>query len=279
MSLAGLARRLWAPFAIVLILLHLAWGLACASLVFPLLLQPARNRLLRAWSRGLLRLLGLRLQVGGRLPDPEVLATGTSAGRVGRIVVANHVSWLDIYAIDAVVPTRFIAKADILQWPVIGRLVTLVGTLYVERGRRHAVHAINRAVVERLEAGETIGVYPEGTTTDGTMLLPFHANLLQPAVDVHAQVLPVAIRYTAYGRPTKAAAYIGEMTLVQSLLRVLATPGLAVEVHWLPQVVPHGSNRHALAHDASVAIASTLGMAPPEPPPSAVAAARARAGR
>ena len=111
------------------------------------------------------------------------------------LVVANHVSWLDIFALHAVGPVRFIAKAEIERWPVLGGLVRGVGTLFIERARRHDTHRVNQEIARALAAGDIVAVFPEGTTTDGTALLPFKGSLLQPIIDAQGHVQPVAIRY------------------------------------------------------------------------------------
>jgi 1-acyl-sn-glycerol-3-phosphate acyltransferase len=251
---------LTAPLRLAVLLLHVLGGLLVAALIFPLLSQPHRNQINKLWSRNLLRIVGLRLVVKGEPIEPEVAATGMAAWTSGRILLANHISWIDIFAINAVVPTRFIAKAEISRWPLVGALVSLAGTLYVERGRRHAVHAINQKVAERLKHGETIGVFPEGTTTDGSTLLPFHANLVQPALDVGAEIRPVALRYLQAGAPTLAAAYIGDDNLVSSLWRIVTAPALTVDVHWLAPLASGAATRHAAGRDARDAIAVALGI-------------------
>jgi 1-acyl-sn-glycerol-3-phosphate acyltransferase len=255
-----LALYVIAPFAVFGLLLNIAWGLATALLLFRFMSQATRNRLIRFWSRVLLLTVGVRLVIRGEGPDRSLAQTGLGAGTHGLMLLANHVSWLDIYAINATVPTRFVAKAEIADWPVIGTLVASIGTLFVERGRRHAVHAINQVVVRRLKLGETIGVYPEGTTTEGDALLPFHANLVQPAIDVQAQVRPVAIRYTQAGALSRAAAYVGDDHLLVSLWRVVTAPRLTVEVHWLPPLPPGMAKRHDAARLAREAIAHALAI-------------------
>jgi 1-acyl-sn-glycerol-3-phosphate acyltransferase len=212
-----------------------------------------------------------------------VASTGIAGWSSGRLLLANHISWIDIFSINAVVPTRFIAKAEIGRWPLVGLLVSLAGTLYVERGRRHAVHAINQKVAERLKQGETIGVFPEGTTTDGSLLLPFHANLVQPALDVGGEIRPVALRYTQRGAQTLAAAYVGDDSLVGSLWRIVTTPGLQVDVIWLPPLAAGAATRQAAGQQARAAIAQALGLhaadpagdVSPSPHPAGTAAAAA----
>ncbi|MGZ9076312.1 MAG: lysophospholipid acyltransferase family protein, partial [Burkholderiaceae bacterium] len=171
------------------------------------------------------------------------------------------VSWMDIFAINAVLPSRFIAKSEIGRWPLLGLLVSRGGTLYIERGRRHAVAAMNKTVREHLKLGETIVVFAEGTTTDGSELLPFHSNLIAPALDVCAAIWPVAIRYTERGKRSAAAAFIGEMGLFTSLAQVLVADQLIVEVAVLPPVsASETANRHGVARAARAAIARELGL-------------------
>ncbi|MCX7901979.1 MAG: 1-acyl-sn-glycerol-3-phosphate acyltransferase, partial [Burkholderiaceae bacterium] len=185
-------RYLMAPLRTLLLLAHVLDGIAITALVFPWLAPARRNAIVRAWSRGLLRLAGARLRIAGA-PLPAALAReGLLPGTKGRLLLANHVSWIDVFAILSTLPCRFVAKAEIRRWPLLGWLVTLVGTLYIERGRRHAVAAINQRVRERLAAGEAVAVFPEGTTTDGSTLLPFHAILLAPALDGEAAIAPAA---------------------------------------------------------------------------------------
>ena len=274
---------LLAPLRLAVLLAHVLGGLGVAAAFFPLLSQPTRNRINRLWSRNLLRIAGLRLRVMGEPIEAEVASTGIAGWSSGRLLLANHISWIDIFSINATVPTRFIAKAEIGRWPLVGLLVSLAGTLYVERGRRHAVHAINQKVAERLKQGETVGVFPEGTTTDGSLLLPFHANLVQPALDVGGEIRPVALRYTQRGAPTLAAAYVGDDSLVGSLWRIVTTPGLQVEVIWLPPLAAGAATRQAAGQQARAAIAQALGLHPadpagdfsPSPHPAGTAAAAA----
>lgn len=254
------ALQLLAPLVCCGVLLHVFIGLLSALLLFPPLPQAARNQIIQIWSRVLLRIVGVRLQVHGA-PRPDSIASfDPRPSAAGCLILSNHVSWLDIFAIDAFEPVRFIAKADITRWPLLGWLVTLVGTLYVERGRRQAVARINQSVSEHLGRGETVAIFPEGTTTDGSSLLPFHSNLLQPALDAKAEIRPVAIRYTQDGRFAPAAAYVGDMSLVASLWRVVTAPHLTAELHWLPPL-PTAADRHTVSRAARSAIAGALGIA------------------
>jgi 1-acyl-sn-glycerol-3-phosphate acyltransferase len=257
-----------APLRAALFVMHILAGLATVLLVFPLFGVAGRNRINRAWSRGLVAICGARLIVDGAPIPPRIRSTGMEPWSLGRLVLANHVSWIDVFAINAVMPCRFVAKAEIGRWPLLGALVTRSGTLYIERGRRHAVASMNHRVRDHLKAGETIALFPEGTTTDGSALLPFHSNLLAPAIETGAPVWPLALRYTEGGAPSDAAAFIGEMGLITSLARILVARDLAIRITLLPPIeVTHHENRHAVARAARAEIAGALGLREHEAPP------------
>lgn len=252
-------RRALAPLRIVALLAHIVAGLLLTTLAFPWLAQTARNRIVRGWSRVLLAICGVKLRASGRTLDDAIARTGIEPGGSGRLLLANHISWIDVFAILACVPGRFVAKAEIGAWPLVGWLVTLVGTLYIERGRRHAVAAINHKVRDKLKAGETVAVFPEGTTTDGDRLLAFHSNLIAPAIEVGGEVWPVALRYTERGQRSTATAFVGDMALVNSLWNTLLARGLEVEVAFLsPLSARELGNRHRIAAAARAAIAQHL---------------------
>jgi 1-acyl-sn-glycerol-3-phosphate acyltransferase len=255
---------LLAPLRIVLLVLHVLAGIVIAATVFPWRSQAGRNRIIRVWSRLLLTICGARLRVTGLPLPPAIARTGIEPGSRGRLLLANHISWIDPFALNASVPSRFVAKAEIRDWPLLGTLVSLVGALYIERGRRHAVASMNHRVRDRLKEGETVAVFPEGTTTDGRSLLPLHSNLVAPALEVGAECWPVALRYTANGKPSTAAAFIGEMSIAASLWNVLLARGLQVEVAFLEPVPTAGDrNRHHIAEVAAERIAAWLDVPAP----------------
>jgi 1-acyl-sn-glycerol-3-phosphate acyltransferase len=250
------------PLRAAVFVLHVLAGLALVLFVFPLAALPTRNRIGRAWSRMLVAVCGARLVVDGEPIPPHIVSTGLEPWSLGRLVLSNHVSWIDVFAIYAATPCRFVAKAEIGRWPLLGVLVTRSGTLYIERGRRHAVASTNHRMRDHLKAGESVAVFPEGTTTDGATLLPFHSNLLAPAVEIGAPVWPIAIRYSDGGRPTDAAAFVGEMGLFTSLAKILLARDLEIRITVLPAIpVQEHGNRHAVARAAREAIARALGLA------------------
>ena len=239
-------RRLW---RIPRMIVHLFHGLGTIWFVFPSIDAHARRAHIRRWSRRLLHLMNLDIRMSGALAHPNVL------------VVANHVSWLDIFALHAVGPVRFIAKSEIARWPLLGRLVAGVGTLFIERARRHDTHRVNQEVARALAEGDIVAVFPEGTVTDGTTLLPFKGSLLQPIVDANGFVQPVAIRYrTPDGLLSMIPAYVSDVTFMGSLWRICGARSLVVELTAMPPLSATSKHRRALAHEAENAIRSALAL-------------------
>lgn len=229
---------------------HLARGLHMVSKRFPRLDHAGQAEAARDWSARLLDVFDMTLEIKGTPPPP--LPGNT-------LVVANHVSWLDIFALYNVTLTRFVAKKEIRDWPVIGTLVTRAGTLYIDRGNRRDAARINQMLADSLAAGNGMAVFPEGTTTDGTSLLPFKASLFESAIRAGSVVQPVAIRYLeADGSRTDEVAYIGEITFVQSLRRLLRTRGLKVELNFAPPLASRDQTRYELALAAYDSVASLL---------------------
>ncbi|MFJ3642864.1 lysophospholipid acyltransferase family protein [Streptomyces sp. NPDC090108] len=193
------------------------------------------------WSRRVVRAAG----VGTRI-------TGAPAPDGGLLIVANHVSWLDIALLAAVRPARMLAKAEIGRWPVAGALAARGGTLFIERDRPRALPAAVAAVARALRSGAAVAAFPEGSTWCGRAHGPFHRAVFQAALDAGVPVLPVRLRYRQHGAgPSTAAAFVGEDTLAASLWRVARTRGLVAEVDVLP-VIPVGAHpdRRSLARAA-----------------------------
>ncbi|MDA8454017.1 1-acyl-sn-glycerol-3-phosphate acyltransferase [Acidovorax sp. GBBC 3334] len=229
-------RSLRAVARLLRLIAHILAGLATVLLRFPRLSPDQQHARVQAWSRALLAYAGIALEIRGTPP---------AGGPV--VLVANHLSWLDISVMHAARHCRFISKSDVQRWPVIGRLATAAGTLYIERNTRRDAMRIVRLMQEALQRREVLGVFPEGTTGDGTALLPFHANLLQAAVLADAPVQPVGLRFIdrATGRPSAAVLYVGDDTLVGSLWRVLRSDAITAVVHY-------GAPQHAAGRDRRV---------------------------
>jgi 1-acyl-sn-glycerol-3-phosphate acyltransferase len=158
----------------------------------------------------------------------------------------------------AVAPSRFVAKAEIARWPVLGWLVKMAGTEFIDRGKRHAVRATLHSIRDRMLAGDRAAVFPEGTTSDGRQLLPFHANLMQAAVEAGRPVVPIALSYFEGEQPSVAAAYIGDMTLLESIARIARARRHEARLDILTALPVDGFTRHQLAEQARVQMLSVL---------------------
>ena len=239
-TLRGLTRLLRA-------VIHVLHGMLVMTR-FPALTAAQRHERIRWWSSGLLRSLGLTLQVSG---TPRAGAS---------LLVANHVSWLDIAAIHSAAPhARFVSKADVLAWPLLGWLIKGAGTLFIERERKRDAVRVVHAMAQALQDGETVAVFPEGTTGLGAELLPFHANLLQAAVATGTPIQPVVLRFFDQQAPfSLAVSFVGETTLMQSIWAVACAQGLQVRVQLLPPVGTRHADRRALAEHLRTGMADQL---------------------
>jgi 1-acyl-sn-glycerol-3-phosphate acyltransferase len=227
--------------------LHVLHGMLVMTR-FGALTPEERHARIGWWSAGLVKAIGLTLQVRG-LPRPGAT-----------LLVANHVSWLDIAAIHAAVPhARFVSKADVLAWPLLGWLIRNAGTLFIERERKRDALRVVHTMAEALQRGETVAVFPEGTTGAGPELLPFHANLLQAAVSTGTPVQPVVLRFfDAEHRFSPAAEFLGDTTLLQSVWRIASARRLGVSVVLLPPMSTEHADRRALAEHLRELIGHTL---------------------
>lgn len=244
-------RTAIALWRLVRLTVHVLHGLALIKLRFGAIDAAGRQAYIRWWSRKTLALLGVALQVddqGQTLPG-------------ARLLVANHVSWLDIAAVHAVMPeARFVSKADVRHWPIVGALVEGAGTLFIERtSKRDALRVVHQAA-QAMKDGDTVAFFPEGTTGTGPELLPFHGNLLQAAIATEMPILPVLLRWHEPGqRFSEAARFVGDTTLAQSLWRIAAARGLAVQVRLLPaRPTAHDAERRALAESLRACLTAAL---------------------
>ena len=236
---------------------RLAWNFAAgagtAAFRFPGWTHAQRRRRIGTWSRELLTILGVR-----------IIAPDGIAGRAGGcLIVANHISWLDIFVINALEPARFVSKAEVRGWPLIGWLSAKHDTVFLRRGSRGHARLINAEIADVLGRGAYVALFPEGTTTDGTHVLHFHGALLQPALNVGRPVLPVALSYwEADGTRSLAPRYDGDVSLGQCLRAVASRPRLTARLVALPALGLDGADRRTVAQQARAAIVVGAGLAP-----------------
>jgi 1-acyl-sn-glycerol-3-phosphate acyltransferase len=224
--------------------------------------EAERSAAITAWSGVLLQHVGMKLEVVGSGRHAQAASAPSSPSPA--LFVANHMSWLDIFVINAWQPAVFVSKAEVKRWPVLGPLVTGAGTLYIEREKRRDALKVVHEMAEVMKRGRSAAAFPEGTTGWGDALMPFHANLLQAAVVAQVPVQPLALRYLdgRTRKPTRTPAWVGEMSLVQSL-RQLAVHAkhshIVAQLHVLPQIaVGDGVSRRELAQAAHSAIGAVL---------------------
>jgi len=246
MATADVARDYLRPLRYALrvpfLLLHLALALPLTLICINPLTQRLRiggeridHRVIRAWSGVLLRIFGFRLR---RVGTPVKGAA---------MFVANHVSWIDIELLHSFKVVGFVAKSEISRWPLIGWLASRAGTIYHHRGNNESLNGVMHQMVERLESGEAVGVFPEGRTTGGDRLGPFHARIFQPAVVAQAVVQPVALRFGEGGNAQTIIAFAPGENFLQNFLRLLGEPSRVAEVHFLSPITAAEQGRRALA--------------------------------
>ena len=229
-------------------MVHLVAGLATCAIVFPLASNAVRERLTRRWSRKLVGICRVSVETA---PGAPVLEHA--------LVVANHVSWLDIFVINALYPCRFVAKAEIRAWPVLGWLAAAAGTVFISRGNRRELRHIFKGIVAVLAEGQRVSFFPEGTTSQQGEVLPFHANLFEAAIDARVAVQPYALSYVdAAGCNHPSIDYIGDTTFADSMFRILQGEPVRARLQALAPIEGSGAHRRELAQAAHDAVAGAL---------------------
>jgi len=244
----ALFKQIRAAWRLLRTLLHFFRGCAIVAIRFPRWNEAQQLAAKQRWSIQLLTCLGVTPVLHG-----EVV-------RGGALIVANHISWLDIFVINALRPCTFVCKDDVKDWPLVGWLVANTDTIFIQRGNRAAARRTAESMVEHLQAGVSIVVFPEGTTTNGTHMLPFRPALLQSAVDAGVPVAPVAIRYRDPQHPiSPAPAYDGDISLWQCMRAITLADGLVAEAWVLPALDSQAERAHLAAH-AKHEIVTQLGV-------------------
>lgn len=219
---------------------------AVAALVLAgVVLTPLGGRIpagqVQRWCRWIVRAGGVQVRI-----------TGTTVPAGGLLLVANHISWLDIPLLAAVRPARMLAKAEIRRWPVAGPVAARGGVLFIDRDRLRALPGTVARIADVLRSGQAVAVFPEGSTWCGRAQGHFRRAVFQAALDAGVPVQPVHIRYRlAGGAASTAPAFVGEDSLLASMWRVVSARGLVAEVE-VRDVIPPGrhTDRRTLARAA-----------------------------
>ncbi|MBA8887697.1 1-acyl-sn-glycerol-3-phosphate acyltransferase [Dokdonella fugitiva] len=203
--------------------------------------------MIRWWSGRLVRIFGLRIRRFGE-PLPGAV-----------LYVANHISWLDIELMHSQRPVSFVAKSEIAGWPFVGWLASRAGTIFHRRGNTDSLNVVMGRVVERLRAGEPVGVFPEGGSGHGDRVGTFHARIFQTALDADVAVQPVALRYGRDGRQDARVPFGRKESFFTNFLRVLGNPAMDAEIHFLEPVPATPEARRRMAETSRARIVQTLG--------------------
>ena len=231
------------------VLMHIAYGIALGC-VFPYYSAARQLRVMQHWSQALLGMLQV---------DMRVHAQHAVQPSEGQLILANHISWLDVFVINASTPARFVAKSDVAAWPLIGWMVRRSGTLFIRREFRRDTSRANQMVTNCLRGGERVAVFPQGTSTDGTEPVHFHSAMVQTAIDAQCPVQPLSIRYLdGAGRILTDVSFTGDMTFAGSLWQILCLPGFTVVVTYLPALDCVGTTRREVTKAAQFAVNTAL---------------------
>jgi len=243
-------HRIYAVLKVVATVVHIVSGVLTVVFIFPKLTTLQHEERIQRWAQDLLAKMGVQWVVHGNLP-----------GQYPMLLVSNHISWLDIIVLLATTRCQFVSKSDVRRWPLIGTLADRANTLFVERTfRRDAMRVVHK-MVERLRMGHVLALFPEGTTGNGTSVLPFHANLFQAAISANVPVLPAALRFSdiASGQHSLAPCYTQDDTLLGSIWRTLDAPPLCASLTFGTLQWARGRDRRSLALDMQIAITDLLG--------------------
>jgi lyso-ornithine lipid O-acyltransferase len=244
-------RYMW---RVPLLLLHIVFGVVLCGFILSWTngvmrngREPFGHRTIRLWSILLLRIFGFRSRrIGKPLADPVLF-------------VANHTSWLDIELLHTQRAACFVAKAEIANWPLVGWMAARGGTIFHRRGSNHSLAAVMQVMVQRLRAGRSVAVFPEGGTGHNGVLRVFHARIFQAALDADVPVQPVALRFACDGRRVLDVGFRETETFVANILRLLGAPGMDAEVHFLEPVPASPDARRRMAETARERIDKALG--------------------
>jgi 1-acyl-sn-glycerol-3-phosphate acyltransferase len=235
-------------------LLHAISAVLILRFAFPRADAARRRRHVQRWAAKLVSIMGLEVRVSGEPP---------SASARGTMIASNHVSWLDIFVVQGVMPARFIAKSEIRDWPLAGWIAERAGTIFIRREKRRDTARINEHVHAALQEGDCVGLFPEGTTSEGDTLLRFHSSLFEAAVVNAAHVHPCGLRYERPdGSLCRAMAFVGELSFMQSLGLAIRQRGVVARLAFAPAIDTAGLDRREVTRRAETAVATLLGLPP-----------------
>lgn len=208
---------------------HVISGLITLFVIFPWASPESKKMHIQKWSIKLLNIFGIELNA----TNPQILPKRSF------LLCSNHISWMDIHAINALIPIRFVAKSEVEKWPVFGWMAKQLGTVFIKRDSSRHAHLVVGELAKTLKS-ESVCIFPEGTSTNGESLRPFKPNLFESAVMAGVPVYSLAIRYLfkSTGQRSDTPAFVGDMGLLESMSLILKSRNLVVELTFFP---PPGS--------------------------------------
>ena len=214
-------------FRFTFLIIWVVLGFLALLLISPLRTSNIKKKVINYWSKILLSLVRLRVTCRGAINELPAYPF---------IVVANHISWLDIFVLLSVLPVSFIAKIEIKKWFVLGNLVEMAGTIFIDRNRRKSIREVaNKITQKSLDHKKSYAFFPEGKTSPGKTIQKFHSGLFSLFFEnQELTLLPVLIKYKKDDMFTEVCAYVDEMTLLESVVRIITSPNLSAEVQIMP---------------------------------------------
>ena len=222
---------------------------------FPRLSRESKLKEIQTWSQNVLKILSIHV-----IHETEPTAVHTAHGPL--LLVANHVSWVDVLIIQSIHPSIFVAKSEVKRWPIVGSIATGCGVVFVDRGSPSSARRMVDEVSSALHHGYCVAGFPEGTSSEGSSVSVFHANLFEAAINHEIHIKPLALRYTnpETGELCKRVAFIDDIGFLQSLHQVITSTGIHAKVHVGEMLSPHGHTRRTLAHLSYRSVSNQLDL-------------------
>lgn len=229
------------------LILHMFVGIGICVFLFPRTDEHGRQQYIKNWSQKLLRICHITLKVNG---TPETASI---------MMISNHISWLDIFVMNSVQASHFVSKDAVKSWPLIGTLCAKAGTIFISREQVKELRVVRAEMVRQLTLGGRVAFFPEGTTSSQGTVLPFHGSLFSAAIDAGVPVQPYALRYIhPDGTFHEAVEFVGETTIVQSIMNIARSRDITVEVTILPAVITTGETRKSLTQKTEDVVRAAL---------------------
>ena len=218
------------------ILLHILFVIPLCLLIL-ISTKRQQEKMIQFWCKRLLSIFEIKVEVKGL--DSYLF------NQKQYLMVANHISWIDIIVIQSIKPSIFVAKSDVASWPLFGWVAQMTGTIFIKRDKvsdiKKALKKMKRRLMKR-----SVCIFPEGTSTNGRYLLPFKSNLFQASIDTNKSILPLCLRYKQKSVYSDKVAFVGDMSLVDSIMKIKNENDISVEMEVLQPIRPRG-NRKELA--------------------------------